>query len=110
MGPTETPQGPELHNLLHVDATKDSQENVPLFGDFVMWLAKADLTESSGLADYHSYGRWLVDNELRSAKLARWGNTASTLEGLDELEGIEQLRQLKRLFLSYLSVSAHSYL
>lgn len=82
----------------------------PSLGHFVMWLEKADLTESSGLADYHSYGRWLVDNEPRSVKIARWGNTASTLEGLDELEGIEQLRQLKRLFPGYLSVSAHSYL
>lgn len=59
------------HQLWQVDILK---QMFPAPGSMVDWVRMGEISESSPIAHYHCYGRWIADNELRRVRLARWGN------------------------------------
>jgi hypothetical protein len=77
---------------------------------FIRWIREGRPDQKSAVADYHTYGRWLVDNHPQRAKMARWDNHRVVWPfptGETPLGALEQLRTLSH---SHLSASSHRYL
>lgn len=80
----------------------------PRLKDIVRWVELADPGEPSGLADYHSYGRWISDNCRNRIRFERWSNISldyGRLDGSTE----ERVMWLQREFPEALSFSSHSW-
>lgn len=78
----------------------------PTLEDFVRWTAVSDLGEFSGLADYHSYGRWISDNRPGRVRFERWSNISTDwgqLVGSTE----EKIARLLKMHPDALSFSSH---
>lgn len=96
------------HQLMQPDVVR---EMFPSVGDFERWILAADLAERSPISDYHSYGRWLVDNFPSRVARARWGNQSVPLGREDSSKVKEQILQhLSMLPDNVYSASFHHYL
>lgn len=95
------------HMLFQPEIVRGMFPNVE---SFCRWLDAGDLSEASGVADYHSYGRWIVDNASRRCSFARWKNESLLLREGDFSNAEDLLSMLKAAHPSLLSVSSHSYL
>lgn len=82
----------------------------PRLDDLKKWVQESDKSKKSPVADYHSYGRFLVENFPGRYVLGRWGN--KTLPWGQNLAIVQSLENgLTPAGLSkYYSVSLHSYL
>ena len=80
----------------------------PTLEDLVRWADMSDLGEFSGLADYHSYGRWISDNRPRRIRFERWSNIPSNFEQSDgSTKG--RIERLLKEHPDALSFSSHSW-
>jgi len=80
----------------------------PTLADLVRWADMSDLGELSGLADYHSYGRWISDNRPRQIRFERWSNISSDFEWSDGSTK-ERVEKLIKAHPDALSFSSHSW-
>lgn len=80
----------------------------PRLEDIVRWVELADPGEPSGLADYHSYGRWISDNRRNRIRFERWSNITSDYGRLDGTPE-ERVLFLQHEFPEALSFSSHSW-
>ena len=79
----------------------------------VAWILGADYSEGAALAEYHSYGTWIMNTAPCSATLVRWGNVEVASAPLiarsdDEAENL--LNILRSEYPRSWSVSFHHYL
>jgi len=86
------------------------QEIFPNDESFITWINAGNPNIKSAVADYHTYGRWLVDNHLNRARFQRWDNNRFVwpFSHRDEPEKI--LETLRNINIEYMSASSHRYL
>lgn len=86
------------------------REIFPSDQSFVSWILAGNPKRSSAVADYHTYGRWLVDHHPELVALARWHNKGFRWEFGDMVDTGDLIIQMKKRHSSFLSVSSHRYL
>lgn len=85
-------------------------EMFPTEDELKNWILAARIEQRSPLADYHSYGRWLVDHHPDRVARGRWGNTKSPLIRDGNSEMLQAKRLLCEVASNVFSVSFHHYL
>lgn len=77
---------------------------------FVRWIREGDPEQKSAVADYHTYGRWLVDNHPQRVKMARWDNNRFLWPSQKRLNVNDALNNVRTGNSGFLSASSHRYL
>lgn len=79
--------------------------------DLERWLSLADWTANAAMADYHSYGAWLVANAHHRLRFSQWANRGLSLRMRPpaSLPAVEAVQRLAEAFPSCDSVSFHSH-
>lgn len=77
---------------------------------FESWILSADVSRNSPVADYHSYGRYLVDHFPARFVLGRWGNKSLPWKAEYGADYDATASKWRSLFPGYFSVSLHHYL
>ena len=77
---------------------------------FITWILEGDPTINSAIADYHTYGRWMVDNHLGQVNIGRWDNNRFVWPASRGIQSGRILETLKSMNSGYLSASSHRYL
>lgn len=86
------------------------QEIFPDDDSFIRWVREGNPDQKSAVADYHTYGRWLVDNHPQRAKLARWDNNRFVWPFQPGVTTNEALHIVSESNRGFLSASSHRYL
>jgi len=86
------------------------REMFPDADSLEMWIRSASRNTPSPLSEYHSYGRWLMDNYPERVRLGRWRNKALHRSQVMLKDPTSELAQLSGRFPHSLSVSLHTYL
>lgn len=76
----------------------------------VRWAESGDAAEKSAVADYHTYGRWLVENHPRSVVMERWHNKGFVWDFSGDSSAEQVIEELRRRFKKCGSVSSHRYI
>lgn len=105
----------EHHGLSYVTHYMLMQPDVltEIFPDdswFERWITSGNPELQSAVADYHTYGRWLVEHHPRRVAMARWDNNRFVWPfpaGTNPQKSLERIRELNA---SFLSASSHRYL
>lgn len=95
------------HQLMQPDILR---EMFPTVRDFEKWILEADILERSPIADYHCYGRWLVDHYPHRATYARWGNRSVPITRDSYTEARQAAEHLRESSIDTFSISFHHYL
>lgn len=74
------------------------------------WIEEGDATLRSPIADYHSYGRFILDNFPERVFLARWGNHALRWTDEFQIDTVSLIERIQAIHPHALSVSMHRYL
>lgn len=86
------------------------REMFPTPEDIGFWLLEGDMTLKSPIADYHSYGRFLVENHPSRFMLGRWGNKSAQWGQFPGEKTDTFLFELREKYSTSFSVSFHTYL
>lgn len=77
---------------------------------FIEWIMAADPGVQSGLADYHTYGRWMVENRGEQVVLATWDNARFVWPYRPGEVPSDAIAHVREKNLGFHSVSSHRYL
>lgn len=109
--------GPRLrhHGLSYVTHYMLFQPDIlsQIFPDqssFSKWILSGKVDSMSTVADYHTYGRWLVDNCPDRFKLAMWHNHRFLWGDHHGSTPTTKLESIRRKYRNFGSASCHRYL
>lgn len=86
------------------------REIFPDDASVVEWIRKGDASLQSAVADYHTYGRWLVENYPKKARIARWDNNRFVWPFSPEETPADTIEKIRIINEGFLSASSHRYL
>lgn len=86
------------------------KEIFPDDDSFIRWIREGHPDQKSAVADYHTYGRWLVDNHPQRVRLARWDNNRFIWSFTKARTPDRALSSVRRGNRGFLSASSHRYL
>lgn len=102
----------QLSYVTHYQLMQPSvvREMFPQPEDLGNWIANGDMNLQSPIADYHSYGRFLVDRYPNAFTIGRWGNKSVEWDTASRMQSGDPLEALRIRYASTYSISFHSYL
>lgn len=74
------------------------------------WILAGDTAELSAVGDYHTYGRWLVDNMPGKVAITRWRNKPLVWDLPKGTRPGEAIETLRARFPGFHSVSSHRWM
>jgi hypothetical protein len=77
---------------------------------FVDWITAGDKRLKSAVADYHTYGRFLVENFPRRVQMGKWNNKAFVWDSSMSLAPGQIVEKISKEFWRFSSASSHRYL
>lgn len=86
------------------------REIFPQGADLCRWVRSADKNQTSPIADYHTYGRWISSRHPEKVRWARWANRNFVWNFDAAMSSKQRIMSLREEFLDCASVSSHRYL
>lgn len=72
------------------------------------WLGCADFSQASAVSEFHTYGSWLITNQIDSLRMTSWSN--QNVRPSAWISNSKVLQELQGMYGEINSVSLHSYL